>query len=231
MSTSYIPVADADRVVWLNTFSTRIGQYAVALGLLPTEVTSIQRDAQMFSYSVMLQDMAHQYWTATTGLKKQLRSSPQQIAAPALPAMPAAGIPPAAVNSGIFNRMILLVNRIKQSSAYTPTMGQDLNVIPTVSTVNPNDMIPNLSIRIEAGHPLLKWKKGDADGVQLYVDRRDTNGFVALAKVFRNNYLDVMGIPTGDFTATWDYKARYLIGDDEVGLFSPVISINVLRTA
>lgn len=127
--------------------------------------------------------------------------------------------------------VVLLVARIKQNSAYSETMGQDLNVIPTVTLFNPNDMIPNLSIRLEAGHPLLKWKKGDADGVQLYVDRRDNEGFVTLAKVFRNTYLDIAIIPVNAFTATWDYKVRYMIGDDEVGQFSPVISINVIRTA
>jgi hypothetical protein len=110
-------------------------------------------------------------------------------------------------------------------------MGQDLNIIPPVIPFNPGNMLPNLTIRLESGHPLLKWKKGEADGLQLYVDRRDNNGFVPLAKVFRNTYLDVMEVPVNAFTATWDYKARYLIGDDEVGQFSPVISINVIRTA
>jgi hypothetical protein len=185
----------------------------------------------MFAYLVQLHEAGHQYWTAVSGLKKQLRSSPQQSVAPVIPASPAAGTPPTAVRSGIFNRIILLVSRIKQSSVYTVTMGQDLSVIPPVVVFNPNDLLPNLSIRLESGHPLLKWKKGEADGVQLYVDRRDTNGFVSLAKVFRNTYLDIMEVPVNTFTATWDYKARYLIGDDEVGQFSPVISINVIRTA
>jgi hypothetical protein len=38
-----------------------------------------------------------------------------------------------------------------------------------------------------------------------------------------------MEVPVNEFTATWDYKARYLVGDDEVGQFSPVISINVIK--
>lgn len=110
-------------------------------------------------------------------------------------------------------------------------MGQDLGIIPYTTVVNPNDMIPNLSIRLDARHPLMKWTKGTSDGVQLYVDRRDNNGFVALSKVFRNTYLDTASLPAAAFTATWDYKARYLIGDDEVGQFSPVLSINVVKTA
>jgi hypothetical protein len=230
-SISYLPVSDADRVVWLNNFSSRLGQYATSLGLTTGEVTGVQHDASMFAYVVQLHEAGHQYWTAVSSLKKQLRSSPQQSAAPAIPASPAVSASPAPVNSGIFNRILLLVARIKQSSVYTTAMGEDLNVIPPVVTINPNDMIPNLTIRLDAGHPLLKWKKGDADGLQLYVDRRDNAGFVPLAKVFRNTYLDIEMVPANVFTATWDYKARYIIGDDEVGQFSPLISINVIRTA
>ena len=231
MSLTYLPPGDADRVIWLNNFSNRIGQYATALGLNNAEITSVQHDAAMFAYVIQMQDAAHQFYSSYTMLKKQLRSSPQQIAAPVLPAVPSAGSPPAAVNSGIFNRIVLLVNRIKISSAYSETMGQDLNIIPATSTVNPNDFIPNLSIRLDAGHPLLKWKKGDADAVQLYVDRRDNNGFMPLARTTHNTYLDTMNVPAETFTATWDYKGRYVIGDDEVGQFSQTISINVIRTA
>lgn len=231
MSTSYLPVSDADRVVWLNTFSSRIGQYASSLGLTAGEVTGVQNDASMFAYVVQLTEAGHQYWSAIAGLKKSLRSSPQQSTAPVLPSSPSAGTPPAAVRSGIFNRIVLLVARIKQNSVYTTTMGQDLNIIPPVVTVNPNDLLPDLTIRLQSGHPLLKWKKGEADGVQLYVDRRDNAGFVPLAKVFRNNYLDIAEVPVNAFIATWDYKARYLVGDDEVGQFSQVISIQVIRTA
>lgn len=231
MNSRYLPDGDADRVVWLTNFSNRLGQYAAPLGLTTSEVTNVQQDASMFAYVVQQNDAAHQYATAFTNLRNLLKSSSQQMPAPAIPAVPSSGTPPPPVNTGIFNRLALLVARIKQHSAYTPAIGQDLNIIPPVSTVNLNDMAPNLSVRLEAGHPLLKWTKGEADGTQLYVDRRDNNGFVSLAKVFRNSYIDVAPLPANVVIATWDYKAKYLIGDDEVGLFSPVVSIEVIRTA
>jgi hypothetical protein len=230
MNSSYLPESDADRVVWLTNFGNRIGQYASALGLTTAEVTNVQHDATMFAYVVQQNDAAHQYAAGLTNLKKLLKSSPQQMPSPAFPSVPNSGTPPTPVNSGIFNRLVLLVARIKQNSAYSAAMGQDLNIIPPVSTVNLNDMSPNLTVKLDAGHPLLKWTKGQADGTQLYVDRRDNNGFVPLAKVFRNNYLDVAPLPANVVSVTWDYKAKYLIGDDEVGLFSPVVSIEVIRT-
>ena len=145
--------------------------------------------------------------------------------------MPSIGTPPSAVSSGIFNRLVLLVIRIKQSVAYTAAMGQDLGVIPPVQNFDPNAMQPALTLRLEAGFPLLEWKKGESDGVHLYVDRRDGNGFVLLVRTVKTAYIDTQPLPPNTFTASWDYKVRYLIGDDEVGAFSSVLSINVLRAS
>lgn len=72
---------------------------------------------------------------------------------------------------------------------------------------------------------LLKWKKGDSDSVNIYVDGHDNLGFVLLRSTVRNT----APLAPNTYTATWDYKLRYKIGDDEVGNFSPIISINVLR--
>lgn len=183
----------------------------------------------MYAYVVQIVDAARSYSQAMSSLRKQLRSSPQQTAMPALPAMPAVGAPPAAVNSGIFNRIAILVARIKQHAAYTSTMGSDMGIIAPANNINIATMAPDLSIRLESGFPLLRWKKGDSDGVNIYVDRHDNAGFVFLRRTVRTSYLDSEPLAPNTFTATWDYKVRYLIEDDEVGLFSSTISINILR--
>ena len=226
-----MPATDADRVVWLSNFSNRLGQYRVALGLTQAETNSVVADADMFAYIVQLQGAAQHYAQAISNTKRQLRNAAQQVAMPALPNLPSIGTAPAAVSSGIFNRLALLVTRIKQSGAYTGAMGQDLGVIAPVHVIDPNTMMPNLSIRLESGFPLLKWKKGDSDSINIYVDRRDGNGFVLLAHTVKNSFIDTQALPPNTFTVSWDYKGRYLIGDDEVGQFSQVLSINVLRVS
>jgi hypothetical protein len=229
MNTSYLPVSDNDRALWLNNFSSRLGQYRVALGLTQSEVNSVIADADMFAYLVQLSEATRLYTQAVTNMKKQARTAPQQIALPALPALPNIGNAPNTVNSGIFNRVTILVAIIKQHSAYSNTMGTDLGIVAPVTPFNPSTMTPDLNIRIESGFPLLRWKKGESDGVNIYVDRHDNNGFVLLRRTVRNSFLDAQPLPQNTYTATWDYKIRYLLEDDEVGNFSPVISINVFR--
>lgn len=229
MSNSFLPASNTDRVAWLNNFSSRLGQYRVALGLTTAEVNSVIADAEMFAYVVGLYDATRQHALTLSNVQKQIRSASQQTAMPALPSSPNLGPVPAPVNSGIFNRVVSQANIIKQSGAYTTAMGTDLGIIAPVTTFDPNTMTPDLSIRLESGFPLLKWKKGESDGAKVYVDRHDNNGFVLLKQTVRTSCIDTHPLAPNTMTATWDYKMRFMIEDDEVGNFSPIISINVFR--
>lgn len=44
----FIPVSDADRLVWLTNFKSKIGGYASTFGLTQTEVTSVINDWAMY---------------------------------------------------------------------------------------------------------------------------------------------------------------------------------------
>ncbi|MCU0432394.1 MAG: hypothetical protein MUC87_02940 [Bacteroidia bacterium] len=229
MSTSYLPTSDTDRVVWLNNFSNRLGQYRQALGMTTAEVNSYVADAAMLAYVIQLYDASSQYTQALSSIKRNLRSSSQQVAMPSLPVLPNIGSAPASVNSGIFNRLSQLVARIKVHAAYTTAMGQDLGIIAPVVPFDPNTMQPNLSIRLESGYPKIKWNKGMADGTKIYVDRNDNLGFVLLKQTVKNTLLDTQALPPNTYSVTWAYKARFMLDDDEVGLFSQTLSINVIR--
>lgn len=229
MSSSYLPSTETDRVIWLNNFSNRLSQYRQALGITTAEVNSYTADAAMFAYVIQLHDASSQYAQALSSIKRNLRSASQQVMMPALPTLPNIGAAPASVNSGIFNRVVQLVARIKVHAAYTSAMGHDLGIVAPVVPFDPNTMQPNLKISLESGFPKLSWKKGEADGTKIYVDRRDNAGFVLLKQTVKNSCLDTEPLPANTYSVTWDYKARFLLEDDEVGVFSQTLSINVIR--
>ena len=226
---SYLPVSDADRVIWLNNFKVKIAVYAATLGFTAAEITAIVNDAAFYQYVVGQLELYRQTMQALSAYKNQLRSSALQMALSAMPSVSVPATVPVAVPSGIFNRIVTIGLRIRRHPNYTTAIGQDLGIIAPVVPFNPAAMQPELTVGLDAGRPKLKWKKGDADGVQIYVDRGDGNGFVPLDKSFRNVYIDGAEVPANQFGATWSYKLRYLIGDDEVGVESLVVSVNVIR--
>lgn len=230
MSVQYLPVADADRVIWLNNFSAALSQFSATFGLTAAELQSVQRDAAYFAYSVQLQNDARQYLQSLTQYKNSMRSGSAQAATVPLPVLPAIASPPPAVPPGIFSRVTTLVLRIKRATSYTTAIGQSLGVIAPVSTFDPNNAVPELTIRLDGGHPFLKWKKGEFDAMAVYVDRGDGNGFGLIRHTVKTGYLDVEPLPANTFSVNWSYRIKGMIGDDEVGQFSQVISINVIRT-
>lgn len=230
MSKSYLPGRNAELVTWLNNFSTKMQtQYGSVFGFTAAELTSIKNDAANVEYAHIGNENRKTGAAAGVAFLRTLRSSATQTSMGQYPALPVQGTPPPAVSSGVLNRIANYVQRIKHHSNYTDAIGQDLGIIAPSSSFNPATMQPELIIKMSAGYPYLKWKRGEADGLHLYVDRRDGNGFVLLAKQIKPEYMDVSPLPQGAVTATWDYKARYIINDDEIGLFSGVVSVNVVR--
>jgi hypothetical protein len=145
---------------------------------------------------------------------------------PVLPTLPAA---PPAVPEGIFDRVAKLVTRIKASLNYTDNIGSDLGVIAPVETVDVNTMQPDLQITLEVGKPHLKWKKGYADALDLYVDRNDGAGFVLIGRFNRSEYLDIVSLPSSKVFDEWHYKGVLVIADTPVGLYSKVTSVIVKK--
>ena len=86
-----------------------------------------------------------------------------------------------------------------------------------------------LKIRIVAGKPEIIWKKGNADSIDLYVDRNDGKSFVYLANDANPNYTDNTQLSDGSNMSEWKYKGIYRIKDEQVGDFSDVISIVVKK--
>lgn len=229
MFNNFLPATDADRVAWLNHFSDRLVEYGPQFDIDADRIQDMVDSALAYSITIARQNAARQYWIAMSNSKKLLAHTSQQTPM-SMPAPMNLGDDPPLVNNGIFDRVAAIVTSIRQHPAYTAAIGQDMGIVPpAVVPVNPATLQPNLSVKLEAGYPHLRWTKGDTDGVNIYVDRHDGNGFVLLKHTTKGEYIDPTPLPANTYSVTWEYKIRYLFGDDEVGQFSTVISVNVVR--
>jgi hypothetical protein len=224
---SYLPSSDADRAVWLNNFAAKIGTYATSVGITAAEVTSITNDKAFFQYVVNMVDAYKQTLNNLTSYKNMLKHAVGQQHIGAIPTAPALGAAPAAVTEGVFDRISKFVQRIKASINYTEAIGEDLGIIAPDSVIDPTTLQPVLKVKLDAGRPHIKSSKGVADAIDLYVDRKDGAGFILLGRLLKADYIDTANLPSATPLAEWDYKARYVIGNDPVGLMSAVESIVV----
>lgn len=229
MNAKFIPSSDADKVVWLNNFTTKMGLYASSLGVTTAELTSLQKDNAFFQYIISVMEVYRQNVLNMAGYKNMLKKAVGQQHIGAMPVLPTLPAAPPAVPEGIFDRVSKLVTRIKASLNYTDNIGSDLGVISPVETIDVATMQPDIKINLEVGKPHLKWKKGYADALDLYVDRNDGAGFVLIGRLTRNEYLDVVSLPSSKVFDEWQYKGIYVIADTPVGLYSKITSVDVKR--
>src|ERR1700758_2754052 len=115
MATTYLPNTDADRVVWLNNFATKISGYATTLGISAADVTSVQHDNTMYAYVINFLEILKQTQQNLTAHKNMLNHLPSVQQLGALPALPPSPASPAAVAGGVFDRIRQIVQRIKNS--------------------------------------------------------------------------------------------------------------------
>lgn len=222
---SFIPNSDSGKGIWLGNINIKIITYSTQLGLTAAEVTAIQKDIAMYQYVLGMKEAFKQTMNNITSYKNLLqRASGQQNLGP-LPVAPTLPTAPAAVPEGVFDRISKLVKRIKAHSNYNEAMGNDLGIIAPVQVFDPALLQPELRVNLDGDRPHIKCAKGYSDAIDLYVDRKDGAGYVLIGRLTKPDYIDVVNLPANVFLAEWDYKARYVIANNVVGVMSSVVSI------
>ena len=229
MKKRFIPDGDQAKVGFIVNLGAKMPDHAATLSITPAEVTSVQADAAMFKY---LMDMQEAYKTnkqEVTRYKNILRDGPLGTPLGVVPVAPTLPVAPVAVSAGIFVRISQLAMRIKGNPAYNEAIGEDLGIVGDEQVIDITNLQPVLKHRLDGDRAMILWKKGPAESIDIYVDRKDGLGFVYLANDSHPDYLDTFPVPAGVQTAVWDYKAVYSINDEQVGQFSDPMPVTVSR--
>ena len=122
MKTTYLPNTDSERVVWLNNLNNKLPNYSELLNIAATDVTQTSKDYTAFSYAVNTTDQLKQTQQNATAYKNAIKHANGQPIG-SIPVAPNLGTAPEPVPAGIFDRVRMLVQRIKNHPAYTDSIG------------------------------------------------------------------------------------------------------------
>ncbi len=226
-NTGYFPGSDTEQVIWLNNFLAKLKSLAAQLGVTAAEVNNVAAYAAMFSYTMNVIESHKSTLSNLYAYKRLLKKAKDQQHLGAFPQMTPLPAAPPAVAEGIFDQVALLVRRIKASTAYTESIGCDLGVIAPDNKPDWETLQPELKVKLDAGHPVIKVNKGIADAIDLFVDPNDGRGWVLLSQLIRPSYTDTTTLADGVKIANWDYRAMFVIGNENVGLMSATVGIVV----
>lgn len=215
----------------LNTFASVLPTYAATLGITAGEVSDAEKDAAFFSYVLARQFDVQAFAEELTGYKNLARYGRGTEILPALPTPPSFPAPaPSVVGAKIEERFRKKAAKIKASPNYTDSIGQALRIVKPETPFVPADGKPRFKIIIDAGRPVIKWTKGQYQGVDVYADYGDGQGFRKAERDLSSPFVDRHDLPAAGQSAVWKYKLIYVFKDEQVGRWSDEASVTVVGT-
>lgn len=220
----YLPKREPDRVVWLNTFASKIGGLAASLGITPAEVIVIMAMAKFYEYIINLISISKAYTQDLTKFKNTLSFAPNGTTLGPLPVL----TPPPALpltQAGIFTYMSAIIARIKASANYTEGIGEELKIIGNESDFDAANFKPDLKGKAMPNMVNLTFAKDQTDGMNIYARLQGQTTWVFLALDTESPYMDTRPLAAPGTPENREYRCRGVISDLEIGQWSDVVQV------
>lgn len=223
-----IPKSESELVIWLKNFAQTLATHGPTLGITPAEIASVQADAAMFEFLVADSIPTHKAnLDARYSYKNLIKNGP--LGAPGgdpPPDLPK-GVAPATVAPGLLPRLRQLIQRIKNTSTYTPAIGDDLGITGT-DEGNGSDPINSKPTAKVTALPLhqvqIDFTKSGFDGVWIESRRQGETGWTFLAIDMHTPYLDTRAPLQADAPEQREYRLRFYDNDTPTGQWSDTIN-------
>ena len=229
---SFLPRDKAGKELWLKNFAAKVFKYAAKYNIIAAEITEIKQSADYVTY---INDYCNQftdYLREISEYQKEIHDGNGNNNTPSLPPTPPtfATVPPV-VAPDVFSRAISLANRIREHHKYTAADGHDLGIEVTPKAkkvVDVDNAKPIVKIQlVDGGQPQLIWKRNGLDAIEIWVDRNGGDDFSFCEVDLKPNFTDTHTLPAKP--ALWRYKAIYRKDNKQVGIWSDIMSVAVVK--
>ena len=121
-----------------------------------------------------------------------------------------------------------MTRRIKAHPAYTAALGNLLGIVGPEDTTDLSAVAPIISGSDRTGGVVqVDFVKLTSDGVNLYSKRDGDADFVFLARDTATPYIDNRPLLTAGKPEIREYKAMFVLSDEEIGIFSHELVVNL----
>ncbi len=194
----FIPNRDGDFLAWHDQIKTAADNIGATLDITAADLSNLNDDNSALHEVLTLTNAADAAARQVKAQKNTTRRATEQ-------------------------RARTLAKRVKLHANYTTALGQQLGIEGPEDTTDMSTARPTLTITVmphgscQIGFPKLK-----ADGVNIYSRRGTETAYTYLARDTESPYIDNRPLLNPTQPETRQYKAIFVIGDDEIGLESDV---------
>jgi hypothetical protein len=225
---SWLPLAQADRLIWLQNFVLKLGVYVGTAGITAADVTFATGVRDAYQWILNRSDQIKTVAQDINEWKSIFADGPIGTPLGAYPVAPAYPAPPLFVASaGMFAQVIALCERIRNTTGYTTAIGEDLGIVPPGGGGALGDptctatALPNSEVRLD-------WVKGSATGVLVESQRAGETEWTSLGTDTVSPFVDSRAPLVAGAPEVRRYRIRYLVNDLPVGNYSAVVSVTTV---
>ncbi|MDD5034664.1 MAG: hypothetical protein PHE55_07870 [Methylococcaceae bacterium] len=198
----FVPTADNDFLAWLEHLAANAGSHQAELGLSPTALSGLNAAIADFRVKLTANTQAQSVARQATEAKKASRR--------------------AAEGAGR-----AIARQSKVATGYTDALGALLQIVGPEDSTDYASLKPDLTATDQGGgNVVLGFSKLRTDGVNIYVFDEATGQFRFLARDTQPPYVDNRPLAVPGKPELRRYKAIYVLGDEEIGLFSDEVVVN-----
>jgi hypothetical protein len=207
----------------LGEFWSALRTHGSNLGFTNAEIDDAEKDYRWMQFVVERQEQVQGFAQGYTKFKKLLRHKGKNNLIE--PQLPTPASVPTPVGGNVEARFRKRVARVKSHANYSKTIGEQMRIIAVRSTFDASSATPQFKILMNAGRPLIKFKKKFYHGFEIW--KNDSNGWKKLERVSKSPYTDESDLPPQGQSAAWTYRLIGIVNDKTVGKFSPEVTIVV----
>ena len=196
----YMPIKDSEKAPWFSNLAAKLPTYATVLGFSTADQNKLISAVNGAHDAVELkQSKWNEYLSEISGAQSTIDAAV------------------ALVRSS--------VRRIKANANYSATIGTDLGIVGSSSSVDPASIQPALSADVQPGEVVLKFTKNGASSVNVYSRRVGQPEWKFVSRAAMSPFQDSSPLTAPGVPEQREYCARGLIADTEVGQLSDAVTI------
>jgi len=228
MAEGVIPNGETAKLSWLENMERKFPAIAPTCGFSAAETDEVLADCRMLRFVIVNAQKAKTFSKAASAYKRMIagKLKPNAVISPP-PQWTPLELPDVITLGGVLKRLQKAIARLKLSSNYSASIGEQLRIVSTKSApFSPDSGKPKAKLFALTNSIIrIDWVKGKFHGVYIESQRGDETEWTRLDFDTRSPFIDVRPPLEAGKPEERRYRLRYIFNDEEVGFWSDVFSI------
>jgi len=226
---TWLPDREAERLIWIQNAALKLNVWVGTAGIVAADVTFANGVRDSYLWIINRSEQINTVKQDINEWKRIFSDGPIGTPLGAFPVAPVyPAVPPLFTpTGGMFDQIVAIMERIRNTVGFTTAIGEDLGIMPPAGGVPLGDPVlelialPNSDVRVN-------WAKRSADGLLVESQRAGEATWTVLGTDNNSPYLDARPPLVAGQPEVRRYRGRYIVNDDPVGNYSAVASVTTV---